>query len=223
MHDPRFSARRLIGGLAAAAMLSGCGLVTSTNRAVFVLFDVSGTYAKAVPSAARSAGLLVSEMQPGDWIGVGQITSCSFSDKEIIVEERLPETPSLASNSKRMLLAKLKTYSEGVKASKFTDIRGALVQASAELRQRTETGRTIVVFSDMIEDHAKKCDTSKAPLDLKGITVVASNVIKSDPANPQKYFDNLSAWQKTVTDAGGVWRTANSPNELPKLVAEAGP
>lgn len=207
-------------GLAlAAASLSACGLVTSTNRSVFMLFDASGTYIEAVPDAARSANILVAKLQPGDWVGAGQISACSFSEKEIILQQHLPETPSLAANTKRLLFDKLRNYSTNVKEAKWTDIRGAMAQAAFELRQRPEGERYIVVFSDMIQEVSKNCDTSKIPLDLTGITVIASNVIKVDPSNPEKYFATLKEWETLVTESGGKWTMAASPDQLPVLVA----
>ncbi len=213
--------RRILPTLAcllASASLSACGLVTSTNRSVFVLFDASGTYVKSVPVSARLANLMVAELQPGDWIGASQISSCSFSEKEIVLQQQLPETPSLADQTKRAVFTKLNDYAGTVKSTKFTDIHGALAQAAFELRQRPEAARYIVVFSDMIEDHAPKCDTSKVALDLKGITVIAANVIKTNPADPEEYFQTLKDWESTVTEAGGVWALSTSPDQLPKLV-----
>lgn len=208
-----------LAALLASLSPASCGLVTSTTRSVFFLFDASGTYAKAAPDGARWANVLIAELQPGDWIAAGQISSCSFSEKEIILQTALPETPSLAAEAKRDLFTQLQTYAAAVKATKNTDIRGALAQAAFELRQRPEASRYIVVFSDMVEDMAKTCDTSDVKLDLAGITVVAANVIKSDPANPETYFENLKSWEATVTQAGGVWAMASSPDQLPDLVA----
>ena len=216
--------RAIAGGVLALLTLSvitGCGLVTSTNRAVFVLFDASGTYAKAVPTAARSANLMIADLQPGDWIGVGQISSCSFSDDEIVVQQALPATPSRAGEAKRALFTSLQTYAEQVKPTKYTDIRGALAQAAFELRQRPENERYIVIFSDMVEDLAKSCNTSGMPVDLKGIHVIASNVIKTDPANPEKYFEMLREWEAFVTEAGGDWSMATSPDQLPAMVVKS--
>lgn len=213
------SIRTVFALLLAPVLLAGCGLVTSTTRSVFFLFDVSGTYAKATPDAARWANVLIAELQPGDWIAAGQISSCSFSEEEIILQQGLPETPSLAAEAKRALFTQLGTYAAGVKSTRNTDIRGALAQAAFELRQRPEASRYIVIFSDMIEDLAKDCDTSDTKLDLAGITVVAANVIKTDPANPEKYFAMLDDWERTVTEAGGVWAMAPSPDQLPDIVA----
>ena len=212
--------RRLLG-LACAlglAALSSCGLVTSTNRSVFVVFDVSGTYVKAVPDATKYANLLITELQPGDWFGASQISACSFSEKEIILQRQLPETPSMADTAKRELFDQLNVYASQVKSAKFTDIHGAIAQAAFELRQRPEAARYIVLFSDMVDDYSRSCDTSDIKLDLAGIHVIAANVIKSTPGDPEKYFERLAKWEKTVTEAGGTWSLVASPDQLPKLV-----
>jgi hypothetical protein len=213
--------RFLAGALCATALtaLAGCGLVTSTNRSVFAVFDVSGTYVKAVPDAAKYAKLMISELQPGDWVGVSQISACSFSEKEIILQRQLPETPSMATAAKRELFTQLDAYAGQVKSAKYTDVRGAIAQAAFELRQRPEQERYIVLFSDMVEDHGKACDTSGATLDLKGIHVIAANVIKSNPADPDQYLALLEKWEKTITEAGGTWSLVGSPDQLPELVA----
>jgi hypothetical protein len=212
--------RTLLGAACATAVaaLSACGLVTSTNRSVFVVFDVSGTYVKAVPDATKYANLMITEMQPGDWFGASQISACSFSEKENILQKQLPETPSMADAAKSELFERLSVYAGQVTSAKYTDIHGALAQAAFELKQRPEAARYIVLFSDMVEDHAKGCNTSKIDLDLTGIHVIAANVIKSDPANPDKYFAMLKDWEKTITDAGGTWQLVTSPDQLPKLV-----
>jgi hypothetical protein len=215
--------RRIVvgaAGLLLAGALAACGLVTSTNRSVFVVFDVSGTYVKAVPDAAKYANLMISELLPGDWVGASQISSCSFSEKEIILQRQLPETPSLAANAKRELFAQLNTYAGQVKSAKHTDIRGAIAQAAFELRQRPEQARYIVLFTDMVEDFSKACNTAEVKLDLTGIHVIAANVIKSNPGNPDEYFALLQKWEKTITDAGGTWNLVSSPDQLPKLVTE---
>jgi hypothetical protein len=210
--------------LAAAAcglslsMLTACGLVTSTNRSVFFVFDVSGTYVKSVPDATKIANITIAKLLPGDWVGASQISACSFSEKEIILQRQLPTTPSLAAEAKRELFGEFQAYAGQVKSAKYTDIMGALAQASFELKQRPEDERFIVLFSDMLADYGKACDTSGIKLDLSGIHVIAANVIKSDPADPQKYVDLLKEWEATVVAAGGKWSLVTSPDLLPKLV-----
>jgi hypothetical protein len=206
-------------GLALAmAALTGCGLVTSTNRSVFFVFDVSGTYVKSVPDAAKLANITIADMQPGDWIGASQISACSFSEEEIILQRQLPTTPSMAASTKRELFDEFNAYASQVKSAKFTDIRGALAQAAFELQQRPEASRYIVLFSDMIDDYSKSCDTKNIKLDLRDIHVVAANVIKTNPGDPEKYFAMLKEWEAQVVAAGGTWSLVTSPDQLPKLV-----
>jgi len=173
---------------------------------------------KAVPDATKYANLLITELQPGDWIGASQISACSFSEEEIVLQRQLPETPSMADNAKRELFNQLNQYASQVKSAKYTDIHGAIAQAAFELRQRPEAARYIVLFSDMVDDYSKSCDTSHIKLDLTGIHVIAANVIKSTPGDPEKYFELLDRWEKTVTEAGGTWNLVSSPDQLPKLV-----
>ena len=215
--------RRIVAGAAIAFALAGaaaCGLVSSTSRSVFFVFDVSGTYVKSVPDATKLANITIAELQPGDWIGASQISACSFSEKEMILQRQLPSTPSLATKAKRDLFNEFGAYAAQVKSAKYTDIRGALAQASFELKQRPESARVIVLFSDMLADYGKTCDTSKVKLDLSGIHVIAANVIKSDPGDPQKYFDLLKDWEAQVVAAGGTWSLVASPDQLPKLVRD---
>jgi hypothetical protein len=164
------------------------------------------------------ANITVAKLLPGDWVGASQISACSFSEKEIILQRQLPTTPSLAAEAKRELFKEFTAYAAQVKSAKYTDIRGALAQASFELKQRPEEERFIVLFSDMLADYGKACDTSEIKLDLAGIHVIAANVIKSDPADPQKHIDMLKEWEATVVAAGGTWSLVTSPDLLPKLV-----
>jgi len=207
-----------LGTALALAALSGCGLVTSTNRSVFFIFDVSGTYVKAVPDAAKLANITIADLQPGDWVGASQISACSFSEKEIILQRQLPTTPSLAASAKRDLFEAFNAYAAQVKTAKFTDIRGALAQAAFDLKQRPEAARYIVLFSDMVADYGKSCDTSRIDLDLAGVHVIAANVIKTNPGDPEKYFAMLKEWEAQVVAAGGTWSLVSSPDQLPKLV-----
>jgi hypothetical protein len=208
----------------AIAALSACGLVTSTSRSVFFVFDVSGTYVKAVPDAAKLANITVADMLPGDYIAASQISACSFSEKEIFLNRQLPQTPSLAAEAKREVFDRsFNDYAAHVKSAKFTDIRGAIAQAAFELKQRPEAARFIVLFSDMLEDYGKSCDTSEIPLEsCEGIHVIAANVIKTNAGRPGEILrDAEGQWEATVVAAGGTWSLVSSPDQLPKLVTGA--
>ena len=73
-----------------------------------------------------------------------------------------------------------------------------------------------MVHSDLVEDVSPDCDTSELSLDLEGITVVVTNVTRSDreASDPDAYFRRLEEWQALVEEAGGKWVHANSRDRL---------
>ena len=200
--------------------LAGCGIVTSQSRAVFVLVDASGNYAKNMDEAVSSSRLVAARLNPNDWMAFAEIGSCSFSDDAIVVREKLPSTPSRASLTKQHLFQAFETYAADVEPTAFTDIRGALRYAAFELESNAARERYIVVFSDMVEDVSPDCDTSRLALDLTGITVIAANVTKlpSDAQSPDRYFERLAKWEDIVTATGGTWVHAPSAEQIIETV-----
>lgn len=212
--------RRIIFSTLAALLIGGCGLVTSTNKSVFVLVDVSGTYANNLDDAILSTRLLTSKLQTNDWIGFAQISSCSFSDDGLIVRERLPSVPSQSASAKTRVFSRLNEYRDGVSATNYTDIKGALIYAANELNNSGEGAKFIVVYSDMVEDVSPDCQTQNLKIDLSGITVVASNVtkLKSDESDPQAYFERLKVWENFVENSGGDWVLTSSTDQISELI-----
>ncbi|KCZ91813.1 vWA domain-containing protein [Hyphomonas johnsonii] len=207
---------RWLAAALSLVILAGCGAIKSNSRAVFVLVDASGSYARTMEESITTSRLIVAKLNPNDSIAVAQISSCSFSDDSVVFNQRLPGIPSQASHMKQAIFGALNAYGEGFKSSDFTDIHGALRYAANELEANRATSRYVVVFSDMIEDLAPDCDTSELSLDLAGITVIATNVTKTkaDSSNPDLYDERLATWEKIVTDAGGQWRHAKSRDQL---------
>lgn len=191
----------------ALSYLTGCGIITATDKSVFVLVDVSGTYAANVDSSILSTRIMTSKLRTNDWVGFAQLSSCSFSDEGLVVRERLPSVPSQAAAAKTRIFTKLNAYGETVQPTAFTDIKGALRYATNELEQTGDGSKYIVIFSDMIEDVSPDCPTQDLDVDLEGITVIASNVTKakSDERDPQAYFDRLDTWRTYVESSGGEW------------------
>lgn len=210
--------------LAATALLlsTSCGLVTSNSKSVFVLVDASGTYARNMGDAVISSRLLAAKLNPNDWMGFAQISSCSFSDEGVVLRARLPGVPSQASLTKQQIFQSLADYQDSFSATAYTDIRGALRFAAAELENGRDGARYIIVFSDLVEDVAPDCDTRDLALDLTGITVIATNVAKlpQDGPNPQGYFDRIDRWKQLVEAAGGEWRITASSDQLLDAVYE---
>lgn len=207
--------KTLTAGLVLAG-ISACGAVTSNSKAVFMLVDASGTYVREVPDAVVTAKLLTSKLNSNDMFAFGEIGSCSFTDNSLVVRRTLPGTPSEAAYAKQDVFESLEFYAESVQATGWTDIKGGLRYAAAELEQSEQASRYIVVVSDLVEDVSPECDTSGLELDLEGITVIVTNVTRSDrdASDPNAYFERLEAWEALVEDAGGTWVHANSRDRL---------
>ncbi len=212
--------RTALFGLCAAgvAALAACGvkLIESSETDLFVLVDASGTYAANMDSAVQASRLMAVQLAPKDTITFAQISSCSFSDENVVLRSTLPSTPSRAAMRKQDIFRQLDQYRDTFQATSYTDIRGALKYASFELAQSGKDAKYIVVFSDMVEDTAPDCDTRDLAIDLTGITVIATNVTKlrSDSANPEAYFDRLAKWEEIVTSAGGIWVLAPNTEQV---------
>ena len=200
-----------------ALALTACGdLVTSSERDVFVLVDASGTYAKTMPVAIQGARLMTMKLDTEDSFSFAQISSCSFSEENVILKATLPSTPSRASLGKQQIFELLNAYGEVFQSTAYTDIRGALKYASFELALSQKDHKYIVIFSDLVEDTAPDCDTRELSLDLTGITVIATNVtkLKSDARDPEAYESRLQDWNDIVTSAGGTWVLAPSIDQV---------
>jgi len=202
---------------ASVALLAGCGnLIQSNSKAVFVLFDASGTYANNMSDAVRTSRVLAGRLNPNDWVGFAQISSCSFSDDSIVLRRKFSGVPSQASLEQQRVFEQLNAYRDGFSATAYTDIRGALRFAASELQASQQAQQYIIVFSDLIEDVAPSCDTSDLQLDLTGVIVIATDVTKTaeDSSDPERYFERLGTWKQVVEDAGGAWVHAQSPDQL---------
>ncbi len=206
--------------LAGVVLLGACGVITSTGRSVFFLLDASGSYGKEIPSIAKTAKLVIAELQPNDWLAASQISSCSFADTEVLPSRRLSSTPSVAAAGKRAAFKSFDDYAAAEHKTSFTDIKGALAGAAVTLRGNKDRHRFIIVYSDLVEDVAPDCNTKDLKLDLNGMTVIASHVTrtKADGQHPERYEARIESWRQIVTEAGGRFEFATSPDELIALV-----
>jgi hypothetical protein len=218
------AAAAALGALAAPLALGGCdGLITNDARAIYVLVDVSGTYFAELDDSVRGAKLVAASLAAGDSLAVASIGSCSFDDDAVAVDTHLPDRPSEAAAAKSQALSDLDAYEGRAARSSYTDIHGALLQASDRFA-RSEQGRhVVVIFSDLVEDPAPGCNSAEAPLDLDGVTVIAANVIKlrADAEAPAGYFERLDAWRDKVETAGGRWVLVDDVEALRDAAAGA--
>jgi hypothetical protein len=204
--------------VAALVLGAGCGEQRSNNaRAVYMLIDTSGTYAREVDKAQYVLNWLLGTLNPGDSLAVARIKSRSFSEKDIIAKATFVKDPLQINQQKRELRDRLGSLKEIAKTgSAYTDITGGVLQA-AEFLHETGAGRkTIFIFSDMQEELDKQTKRD-VQLNLKGIRVVALNVTKlnTDNVDPRRYLERLQWWEKRVMTAGASgWRVVNDLDRL---------
>lgn len=208
----------LIVALVLAA--GGCADKRSYTRAVYVLVDTSGTYAKELDKAHQIINYLLGSLNPGDSLAVARVKSRSFSEKDIIAKVTFTKDPMQANAQKRAFKDQMSKLNEKAKGgSAYTDITGGILQG-AEFLNETGAGRkTILIFSDMQEELDKKT-VRNVPLNLAGINVVALNVTKlaTDNVDPRRYTGRLAWWEKRVRDAGAAeWRMVNDLEHLDRI------
>ncbi len=209
--------------LAACAMLllvSGCADKKNYSRAVYVLVDTSGTYAKELDKAHTVINYLLGTLNPGETLAVAQVKSRSFSEKDIIAKATFDKDPMQANTQKRAFKEQVAKLGAQVKGgSAYTDITGGILQAAEFLNEAGAGRKTILIFSDMQEELDKQV-VRNVPLNLTGIRVVALNVTKlgTDNVDPRRYTGRLEAWEKRAREAGATeWRVVNDLEHLERI------
>jgi hypothetical protein len=212
--------RSFLTGMAAIAV-AGCGDSRSHSHAVYMLVDTSGTYAQEAGKAQVIINYLLGSLQSGDSLAVARVQSRSFSEKDIIAKATFDSRPSHENAQKRAFRDKVDETFKRVNGSRYTDISGGLIQAAEYLNEVGAGSKTIIVFSDMQEE-LDKVTQRDFPINLKGIRVIAVNVVKlkTDNVDPRRYMGRLEAWQKRVEGAGArEWRVINNLDRLDAILA----
>ena len=191
------------------------------SHAVYMLIDTSGTYAAEARRAQTIANYLLGTLQPGDALAVAKVDSRSFSEKNIIAKTTFDRRPSEANNQKRAFKVAIENFAQSVRASAYTDITGGVLQAAEFLNETRAGNKTLLIFSDMQEELDKRT-IRDIPIALKGIRVVAVNVVKlrTDNVDPRRYLGRLEWWERRVRDAGATdWQVINDFDHLERVVA----
>ena len=214
--------RQFLFSLPALALAAaGCTDSRSHSQGVYMLVDTSGTYAQESAKAQVIINYLLGTLQPGDSLAVARVQSRSFSEKDIIAKATFDTRPSQENAQKRAFRERVDNAFRSVGGSKHTDITGGLIQASEFLNESGAGNKTIIVFSDMQEE-LDKVTQRNFPINLKGIRVIAVNVVKlkTDNVDPRRYMGRLEAWQKRVEGAGArEWRVINNLERLDAILA----
>jgi len=205
-----------VPALGLAAWLPGCVDPKSQAQAVYLLVDTSGTYAQEIDKAQLLVNYLLGTLQPGDSLAVARVRSRSFSEKDIVAKATFDGRPSQANLQKRALRDQVESFTRASRSSPYTDITGGLIQGALFLNETGAGKKTILIFSDMQEE-LDKSTVRDFPFDLKGIRVVAVNVVKlrTDNIDPRRYLGRLEEWEKRVQAAGArEWRVINDLEHL---------
>ena len=214
--------RHFLAALPAAVLAAtGCVDSRSHTNAVYMLVDTSGTYAQEAGKAQVIINYLLGSLQPGDSLAVARVQSRSFSEKDIVAKATFDSRPSQENAQKRAFRERIENSFRAVSGSRFTDITGGLIQGAEFLNETGAGSKTIIIFSDMQEE-LDKVTQRDFPISLKGVRVVAVNVVKlkTDNIDPRKYMGRLEAWQKRVETAGArEWRVINNLDRLDAILA----
>jgi len=212
--------RALVLGVIVALALIGCGDKKQHTKAVYMLVDTSGTYAKELDKAQQVAAYLLAKLNPGDSFAIARVKSRSFSEKDIVAKVTLVKDPLSANNQKRAFHDQILKMKQDVRqGSAYTDITGGMIQAAEFLNETGAGNKMILIFSDMQEELDKKT-VRNFPINLTGIHIVALNVTKlqTDNVDPRRYLGRLDDWEKRVRGAGAAdWKVVNDMEHLERI------
>lgn len=202
-------------------LVMACSDSRPENRAVYLLLDTSGTYAKELNKAQSIMNYLLATLDSGDSIAIARIDSGSFSEKDIIAKSTFDSRPSTTNNQKRQFKQQVDKFVSTIKkGSRKTDITGGVLQAADYVNETQAGQKYVLIFSDL-EEELLNGHIRDFPIDMQGIHVVAINVTKlrSDNIDPREFNKRLLHWQQRVESGGGDWRVINDLERLDTLIA----
>ena len=200
--------------------LAGCEESSSGAQGYYMLLDTSGTYAKELDHAQKIILAILTRLEPGDSFAVARIDTGSFSEKDIIAKVTLDDRPSVANQQKREFQAEVAAFITKTKPAQYTDVTGGVLQGSEFLTEKGTGRKTIVIYSDLLEDLADGFTREGIAFELDDFRVVALNVTKlrSDNRDPREYKKRPVDWQARVEKGGGDWQVINNLENIEELM-----
>lgn len=191
----------------AALSISSCS-GGNGRHAIYMVVDVSGTYARQSDKAGDVLKYLLITANPGDTLALARINSRSYSEKNIVTKVTLERVPSKANAQKKVFAKTADRFVKKIRrarGSAYTDISGALILATEFLRETEASKQTIVIFSDMKQELSKGT-VRDFDFDVKGIRFVVINIAKlrTDNVDPRRYKRRMDAWNKKLMDSGAA-------------------
>lgn len=221
MQITRRASRSALPALLVALGATSCSETSSRTHAVYMLVDISGTYAQEVEKAQQIVNFTLARLYPGDSFAAATINSASFTEQNVIARVTFDGRPSYATQQKHQFGGRMDDFVEGLGGgSEFTDITGGILQAAEWLNEVGAPRKTILVFSDLMEDLSPGYFRD-IEMDLEGVRVVAVNVIKlrTDNVDPRIYMNRVDEWQRRVEEGGGSWLVINDLERLDPIIS----
>jgi len=216
--------RAAVSTLALCFATAGCLDVTSSDTAICVLIDVSGTYAN---EKGEVVNILKRDVLPslvaGDTLITILIDSDSYQQENVTTLTTLDARPSRANAQKLALAQELESFAGSGIRSRYTDIPGAMMLGAEYLRETGSTNKVMLVFSDLREELPKGATREMREDEFQDVHVVTLNVkrLGPDSADPEVYRGRLQRWENTVQAAGGAgWRTILDAKKLQGVLEE---
>lgn len=216
----RRPARPGLAGLVLATLLTACGEPPDNSQAAFVLIDISRGYASEMDKARRLTSYLLGHLDSGDAIAVAFIDNTSFTERNYIARAELDHRPSVATEQKRAVRARLDAFLERFRVpSAHSDITGGVLLARDFLEAADASESYLFILSDLQADPPPDLNRDM-PLELDGVEVVAVNVTRqrSDNFDPRAYERRLADWRQRVEAGGGRWQVADDLARLDNVV-----
>jgi hypothetical protein len=208
--------------LAALVTSTGCLDMQSTETAICVLIDISGTYADQKDDVVKILKReVIPSLVPGDTLITILIDSESYEKDNVAILTTLDARPSRANAQKLAISQQLDAFAAGSAQSRYTDIPGAMMLGAEYLQESDSSTRVMLVFSDLREELPEGTRREMRPNEFEGIHMVAMNVkrLGPDSSDPEVYRQRLESWEQRVQGAGGAgWQTVMDANKLPDIL-----
>lgn len=208
--------------LAITVLVSACSDNKQYETAICALTDISGTYAKEKKNMARiiKAGI-VPKLVPGDSLTLITIDSNSYNDDNIEGKLSLDYRPSKANKQRLDFANVLDDFASKDTTSKFTDISGAMMLCSGNLKNSQAGTQIMFIFSDMKEELKPGIKRSFNKDEFENINIAAMNVIKldKDSTDPQIYRSRIKKWETRVLKHGAKsWDASLEPTDITEYI-----
>jgi len=208
--------------LVALVTSTGCLDMQSTETAICVLIDISGTYADQKDDVVKILKReVIPSLVPGDTLITILIDSKSYEKDNVAILTTLDARPSRANAQKLAISQQLDAFAAGSAQSRYTDIPGAMMLGAEYLQESDSSTRVMLVFSDLREELPEGTRREMRPNEFEGIHMVAMNVkrLGPDSSDPEIYRQRLESWEQRVQGAGGAgWQTVMDANKLPDIL-----